>query len=85
MRLFLRGQTRGKMNGREAGDNARVGAGEKSSFPSTFPVTSSGPDQFFFVANNIFYILCHGADYDLVHPFLFVFIYKAESLDLSQP
>lgn len=60
-------------------------AGEESSFPCTFPVTSSCPDQFFFVANNIFYILCCGADDDLAHPFLFVFIYKAESLDSSQP
>lgn len=59
--------------------------GRESSFPCTFPVTSSCPDQFFFVANNIFYILCCGADDDLAHPFLFVFIYKAESLDSSQP
>lgn len=57
------------------------GWGVKSSFPCTFPVTYSCPEQFFFVANTIFYILCCGADDDLAHPFLFVFIYKAESLD----
>lgn len=60
------------MNGKKVRDNAGV-EDVKSSFPCTFPVTSSCPDQFFFVANNIFYILCCGAGDDLAHPFLFLF------------